>query len=50
MFFIDRIGRQVRLLLSSKLVTLPTRTAIFFGIACSAVVILARADAAIRFQ
>jgi hypothetical protein len=49
MFFVDQIGRQVCSLLSSQLLTLPTRTAVLFGIACSAVVILARAGAAIGF-
>ncbi len=50
MFFTGHIRRQVRLLLAINLVTSPTRTAVLFGIACSAVVILARAGAAVRFQ
>ena len=47
MFFIDQIGRQAGLLLSSKLVTAPMPTAVLFGIACLAVVILVRAGVAI---
>ena len=50
MFFVSHIRKQVGSLLAIKFVTPPARTTILFGIACSAVVILARAGAAVGFH